>query len=83
MDIEKMTEFLKVLATLPDNEQEKSPCLCAGSQRGNGGKVSQQRKGECLIKSSATRMPMQKKMGRTCALVVTILNRFLLQNPFD
>lgn len=23
MDIEKMTEFLKVLATLPDNEQEK------------------------------------------------------------
>lgn len=23
MDVEKMTEFLKVLASLPDNEQEK------------------------------------------------------------
>ena len=34
MDIKKVTEFLKVLATLPDNEQEKVLAYAQGVSAG-------------------------------------------------
>ena len=46
MNLKKLAEFLEVLATLPDNEQEKVLAYAQGvSAGGSGGKVHQHRKG--------------------------------------